>query len=178
MLGLFLRRLFHGLFMHTDVQPRLDEPAGIDHRDWIDECLGNNRDTAIELFLCSTAPSHFDRWRRTFYPFSTTAGDPGTGDKMSNGTGQALLGLITSDLLATGGAPLLTLLTNLKAHAGNGPLEAADILAFTATAPAAGLTFVVEIEQQLFGLAINKLQAYMNAKAAAAPAPAATGISG
>ena len=82
--------------------------------------------------------------------------------------GQTLLNLIQTDVLQVGGQPLLDLLSNLKAHAGNAPMQAADLIVFQATAPKAGLQLEVELEQQLLALAISKLQAHM-----ANPPPAA-----
>ena len=67
-----------------------------------------------------------------------------------------LLTTLKGDLIASGGAPLATLLTNLQAHAGNAVEQAADLLAFRGAAPAAGITFTIEFEQQLLGLAITK----------------------
>jgi hypothetical protein len=84
-----------------------------------------------------------------------------------------LVTLIEGDVLSIGGEPILTLLTNLKTHAGNAVMQSADVLQFTAAAPLAGLELGVQLEQQLLGLAITKLQAAMAAKAAPAP-----GISG
>ena len=51
---------------------------------------------------------------------------------------QWLLTTIQSDVLTIGGAPLLTLLTNLKAHAGNELMQGADWLQFLAASPACG----------------------------------------
>jgi hypothetical protein len=89
---------------------------------------------------------------------------------------QWLITTLQADLIASGGAPLATLLTNLQAHAGNPALQAADFLAFDAAAPGAGLMFGIEFEQQLLGLAIAKLQTAMAAKAAPAAKPA--GVNG
>ena len=91
---------------------------------------------------------------------------------MSVSVGQALLNMIESDLATVGGQPLITLLTNLQKDLGNGPAEAADILAFTASAPKLGITLELQIEQQLIALAIGKLQAYLSK----VPAPATGGV--
>lgn len=77
---------------------------------------------------------------------------------------QWLLTTIQSDVLTIGGAPLLTLLTNLKAHAGNELMQGADWLQFLAASPAAGLQFTVTFEQQALGALITKLQAVQVAK--------------
>src|SRR5271167_4522264 len=95
---------------------------------------------------------------------------------MSTSVGQAVLALIESDLVAVGGTPLVTLLTNLQKDAGNVLAQQADILAFTAAAPKLGITLGLQVEQQLIALAIDKLQKELAAKlhtAQAAPPPAA-----
>jgi hypothetical protein len=87
--------------------------------------------------------------------------------------GQALLALIASDLATVGGQPLITLLQTWQKDAGNTLLQGAALLQFTASAPAAGITLEVEIEQQLLQLAITKVQSYLASKAAPTVAPAA-----
>jgi hypothetical protein len=81
--------------------------------------------------------------------------------------GQAFLALITSDLATTGGAPLITFLESIQAAKGNLGLEAAALLQLEAAGPAAGISFLLEIQQQLVGLAITKLQGYLATKTAA-----------
>ncbi len=83
---------------------------------------------------------------------------------MTTSVGQALLALIESDLATVGGQPLITLITGLKTDAGNQLKQAADIMAFTAAAPAAGLQLEVMVEQQLLQMAITKIQAYVASK--------------
>lgn len=90
---------------------------------------------------------------------------------MSNTTvGQAVLAMIESDLATVGGAPLIGLLTALKSAQGNVLMQQAAVLQFIAAAPAAGITLEVEVEQQLLGLLIQKVQAFVAAKASAGPA--------
>jgi hypothetical protein len=74
---------------------------------------------------------------------------------------QTLVQLFESDLIQAGGQPLLTLLENLKTHAGNVPLQIADWLQFVAAAPTAGLALGLQLENQLLSLAISKLQAHV-----------------
>lgn len=94
---------------------------------------------------------------------------------MTTGTtvspGQALVNMIESDLATVGGTPLETLLMNLKSHAGSKLAQGADIIAFTAQAPAAGFQLELMIEQQLLTLAMAKVQAYIASKTAPSPAP-------
>jgi hypothetical protein len=86
--------------------------------------------------------------------------------------GQALLAMIESDLATVGGQPLLGLLTALQAAKGNVLLQQAAILQFVASAPTAGITLEIEVEGQLLGLLITKVQAFVAAKSAPAPAAA------
>jgi hypothetical protein len=85
--------------------------------------------------------------------------------------GQWLISTLEGDLAQTGGTPLLTLLTNWEAHAGNPLLQGADLLAFQGQAPAAGLQLEVELQQQLLQLVITKVQAQV-AKLTPAVTPA------
>lgn len=75
--------------------------------------------------------------------------------------GQALLSMIESDLATVGGQPLITLLGTLQSAKGNVLLQQAAIMQFVASAPTMGITLEVQIEQQLLGLAITKLQALL-----------------
>ena len=86
--------------------------------------------------------------------------------------GQAFLAMIESDLLTTGGAPLMAFFQADLAANGDKMKQAAALLQLIASGPAAGLTFLAELEGQLLGLAITKLQAAMAAKVAAAVVPA------
>jgi hypothetical protein len=86
---------------------------------------------------------------------------------MSNMTaGQGLLALLESDLATIGGQPLIGLLTSLQSSKGNVLLQQAAILQFVAAAPTIGITLEVEVEQQLLGLLIQKVQAFVASKAA------------
>lgn len=84
---------------------------------------------------------------------------------MSASAGEAILAMFESDLVSVAGAPLLTLLTSLKAHAGNVPMQVADWIQFTAALPGSGIVLAVELEQQLLTAAVTKLQGYMASKA-------------
>lgn len=83
---------------------------------------------------------------------------------MSSSTGQAILAMIESDLATVGGQPLIGLLTALQSAKGNVLLQQAAILQFVATAPSVGINLEIEIEQQLIGLLIQKVQAFIVAK--------------
>lgn len=92
---------------------------------------------------------------------------------MSNPTvGQAILAMIESDLLNTGGAPVLQFLEDCKAANGNLALEGAALLKLEAAAPAAGIQFEVQVQTQLINLAIAKLQGYISSKTAPSGAAA------
>ena len=86
--------------------------------------------------------------------------------------GQAFLAMIESDLATVGGAPLMALLNALQAAKGNVLMQQAAILQFVAAAPAAGLNLEVEVEGQLLGLLVAKVQAFVASKAAPAPVAA------
>jgi len=77
---------------------------------------------------------------------------------MSQTVGQTILGLIENDLASVGGTPLITLLQTLQAAKGNVLLQQAAIMTFVASAPTLGLTLGIDVEGQLLGLAITKLQ--------------------
>ena len=87
--------------------------------------------------------------------------------------GNWLVSTLEADVAGTAGGPVVTLLTNWEAHAGNKLAQAADLLQFNAAAPGAGIALEVELEQQLLQLALSKVQAYMAAKAAAGSTPPA-----
>lgn len=87
-------------------------------------------------------------------------------DATTPSLGQTVLNFVKADLSSTAAVPVVTLLTNLKTHAGNRLMQAADVLQFVNTAPGAGLTLEAELEQQFLGLAIEWIQA----KTTAAPA--------
>jgi hypothetical protein len=80
--------------------------------------------------------------------------------------------MLESDLATVGGQPLITLLTALQAAKGNRLLQQGAVLQFVATAPTAGITIEVEIEQQLLQMALAEVQAFIASKAGT-PAPAA-----
>jgi hypothetical protein len=83
--------------------------------------------------------------------------------------GQALLALISSDLATVGGPALITLLTALERADGNVLLQQGAIMQFVAAAPTAGITLEIDVEQQLIGLAITKVQAFLASQTAKAP---------
>lgn len=87
---------------------------------------------------------------------------------MTTSVGQTILGLIENDLAAVGGTPLITLLQTLQAAKGNVLLQQAAIMTFVASAPQLGLTLGMDVEGQLLGLAITKLQGLIAAAPAAA----------
>lgn len=92
----------------------------------------------------------------------------------SQSFGQWLVNTLEADAASVGGAPLVALLTNWAAHAGNPLLQSADLLQFEAAAPAAGLQLEIEVEQQLLQLVIAKVQAFVAAKTAAASTTTST----
>lgn len=85
-------------------------------------------------------------------------------------TGQAILALIESDLAVVGGPPLIGLLTSLQSAKGNVLLQQAAIMQFVATAPSVGINLGIEIEQQLLGLLIAKIQGFLTTHGAVQPA--------
>ena len=88
--------------------------------------------------------------------------------------GQAILAILET----AGGGPLITLLTNLKAHEGNALLQGADWIAFVAQAPTAGIQLELVVENQILTAVLTKVQGYLTTKAAApaaAPVPASVG---
>lgn len=80
--------------------------------------------------------------------------------------GQALLSMIESDIATVGGTPLITLLQTLQNAKGNVLLQQAAILQFIASAPTLGITLEIEVEQQLLGLVIAKVQTWQASKTA------------
>jgi len=72
--------------------------------------------------------------------------------------------MIESDQATIGGQPLIGLLTALQSAKGNVLLQQAAILQFCATAPSVGINLEIEVEQQLLGLLIQKVQAFVVSK--------------
>lgn len=103
---------------------------------------------------------------QSFFTGGKTAKGPMMTDATTPSLGQTVLNFVKADLSSTAAVPVVTLLTNLKTHAGNRLMQAADVLQFVNTAPGAGLTLEAELEQQFLGLAIEWIQA----KTTAAPA--------
>ena len=91
---------------------------------------------------------------------------------MTTSVGQAILGVIESDVAKVAGAPLVTFLEDCAAANGNLGLEAAALLKLEAAAPAAGMQLELTVQQQLLNLALNKLQTYLGSKSTA-PKPGA-----
>lgn len=83
---------------------------------------------------------------------------------MSSSAGQAILALIESDLAVVGGPPLIGLLTSLQSAKGNVLLQQAAIMQFVATAPSVGITLGIEVEQQLLGILISKIQGFITSQ--------------
>jgi hypothetical protein len=93
---------------------------------------------------------------------------------MTTSVGQAILGMLESDLDTVAAPQVITLLQNLATHKGNKIAQGADVVQFVATAPAAGLTLEAEVEAQLLQLGVRWIQSEV-AKAPAAPSGTAGG---
>lgn len=89
---------------------------------------------------------------------------------MTTSVGQAILGVVESDIATVAGAPLLSFLQACQAANGNKALEAVAVVQLVAAAPAAGLNLEITVEQQLIALVTSKLTAFITAKATVAAA--------